>query len=514
MAGQVPNELRDELITAFREAVARKRGITPFLHQREVWAAGDGLILDGLCEESEEGAVPVFGTDKEIYWVKTLLRPNGRARVLADLGSFKIGKSFGAALWASGFAAVPGARVSLVGHEYDMCEPEFTYLCEFLLSDSGMGLKYSALQNRPRDGKMWLDLENGSRYEAKSWERKDSLKGKEIDAYVYCEAYQLPGIECYTDFSQNLRVRKGYAYFATTPDKPWVKLLHEYGHGASPDHLDWHCTCSVGADANPFSFDQKAKDRDKALMTREKFAIHYEGRMGDFVGKVYPYQVGEKAFNASTHPFLFKNGMTSRENLQIPPDWEIVGGADTGTYYSSVMVAFDPEGYAFVIDEFPNYLYVGQKADRDESITIPGWAMKVQREFVKRGGRPGLWADPNSQFKGELTNYGITLLPQKVPVETRTEITREYFQHSRIFLAPWLRVLPFELENAEWPEEVSLSGAFKRVKQRDHTLDGLEHILARRPYGRTVRDITPQTWAESQGWKKKMLSGNIHLGGQ
>lgn len=487
--------------------------ITPFLHQREVWAASDGLIL-GEPTGTLESGVPVLGTNKEVIYYETLPRPNGRARVLADLGSFKIGKSFGAALWASGFAVVPGARISLVGHEYDMCEPEFNYLCEFLLSGSGMGLKATSVQNRPRDGKMWMDLANGCRYEAKSWERKDSLKGKEIDAYVYCEAYQLPGIECYTDFSQNLRARQGYAYFATTPDRPWVKILHEKGHGADPDYLDWHCTCSVGSSANPYTFDAAAKERDRGLMTREKFAIHHEGRMGDFVGKVYPFQVGERAFNATTHPHLFRGGITSRDTLQIPAHWDIVGGADTGTFYSALMVAFDPDGIAYVLEEFPNYSYIGQRPDRDESVTIPGWGRTVNRAFTNRGGRLGLWADPNTQFKGELLNYGITLLPQKVPVETRTEIAREYFQHDRIWIAPWLKVLPFELENAEWPEEASATGAFKRVKDRDHTLDPLEHILSRRPYGKRVADITQTTWAQSQGWKRKTRSGNIHLGGQ
>src|SRR3990167_11379644 len=98
-----------------------------------------------------------------------------------------------------------------------------------------MGLKADSLQNRPRDGKMWMDLANGCRFEARSWERKDTLKGKEIDLYLYCEAYQLPGLECFTDFSQNLRARDGYAVFATTPDRPWVKELHDRSHSGEEE---------------------------------------------------------------------------------------------------------------------------------------------------------------------------------------------------------------------------------------------------------------------------------------
>lgn len=502
MAAIISNDLRDGLITAFRERVCETLEVAPFLHQRTVWAASDGLELTG---EIDPNGQTVRTEDGHIIRVATRPRLAGRARFLSDLGAFKIGKSYGAALWASGFAAVPGAKVSLVGLEYDICEPEFSYLVEFLLSERGMGLKAESLQNRPRDGKMWLDLPNGARYEARSWERKDTLKGKENDAYIYCEAYQLPGIECFTGFSQNLRARRGYAYFATTPDRPWIKLLHELGHGYDPE---WHCTCSVPADVNSFTFDPVAKVRDKKLMTSEKYLIHYEGQMGDFVGKVFNYSKGQRMFSEASHPHLFPGG-----KLIIPSNWEIVSGADTGTFYTALCVAFDPDGNAFVLREYPNYRYIAGSPERDEQLAIPTWARATALDILRLGGRPSLWADPNSQFKAELRNYGITLLPAKMPVETRTEITREYFEHNRIFLSPGLDVLPFELENAAWPEEASMSGKFARVKDRDHTLDCLEHILARRPFGRiAASSISKGSWAAGAGMKKLAQGGNTHLG--
>ncbi len=385
-----------------------------------------------------------------------------------------------------------------MGLEYDICAPEFEYLCEFLLSDRGMGIKPDSLQNRPRDGRMWLDLPNGARFEAKSWDRKDTLKGKEIDCYLYClpldapvwmgdysfrpirdvkvgdevigatpgrgyrgrkerdrlcratvtqihrkrdlvvrvtlesgrilyctpdhrwlsganhgangnyivpkvgaslvsvvddpgpaidpvlnawlagmydgegsrtmiaqdreynaslhhelqrrleragfattstpdgvrwlggmqgalkfvnqvpsirfrekyaddailiaryrhadkivsideageqevacittttgnfvaygamshncEAYMLPGLECYTDYSQNLRARNGYAVFATTPDRPWLKDIYDAATSGDPKFAAWHVTSGVSAEVNPFTFDQGAKDRHR-----------------------------------------------------------------------------------------------------------------------------------------------------------------------------------------------------------------------------------------------------------
>jgi hypothetical protein len=503
VAPRIDNDLRDQLISLFRERVCEQMEVAPFLHQREVWAASDGLLLTG---ELTPDGLPVRTLEGEIVRAGFTTRPAGRARFLSDLGAFKIGKSYGAALWASGFAAVPGARVNLVGIEYDLCEPEFTYICEFLLSERGMNMKADSIQNRPRDGKMFLDLPNGAQFVARSWERKDSLKGKEIDAYVYCEAYQLPGLECFTSFSQNLRARRGYAYFATTPDRPWIEELHKLGHGEDPE---WHCTCSVGAEVNPFTFDLKSKERDAKLMTKEKFEIHYNGRMGKFVGQVYPFQRGDRVFSPATHPQLFVG-----DQFRLPAGWDVVSGADTGTFYTALTVAFSPEGEAFVIDEAPNYRYVAGQAERDESISIPAWATNLSQQILSFGGRTSIWADPNSQFKGELRNYGINLLPAKAPVETRSEITREYFQHGRIWLAPWITVLPFELENACWPEEASAAGKFSRVKDRDHTLDCLEHVLARRPYGRAPAGVAQTgSWAASAGWKRKQgHTGNIHMG--
>jgi hypothetical protein len=515
VAPRIDNDTRDMLASAFRERMAESREIAPFLHQRRVWAASDGMELTDV---EDPNGVTVRLEDGVVIRVATRARPAGRARFLADLGAFKIGKSYGAALWASGFAAVPGARVSLVGLEYDICEPEFHYLCEFLLSEPSPGVppffKAVSLADRARDGKMWIDLPNGARYEARSWERKDTLKGKEIDAYVYCEAYQLPGIECFTGFSQNLRARRGYAYFATTPDRPWIKSIHQLGwnHGGPEADPEWHCTCNVSADVNPFTFDPVAKRRDEKLMTREKFEIHYNGQLGDFVGHVFNYHIGSHQFTATSHPHLFRGG-EGKEHFVLPDGWTVLAGADTGTFYSALIVAFDPDGNAFVLEEFPNYDYVAGAPERDENLSIPRWAHRVQGRMAALRAGSGLWADANAQFKGELRNYGLALMPERSPVEARTEITREYFEHGRIFLAPWLKILPFELENAAWPEEATASGKFARVKDRDHTLDPLEHILARRPLGRRATSALEKgSWALGQGYKPQIHGGNVHLG--
>lgn len=496
---KVSPEVRDAVAAAFREAICDRLGVTPLVHQRAWWAATDGLVLTDQLDP--DNGQTVFTDEQTIEKRLVMPRPEGPARVVSLLGAFKGGKSFGAGLWMSGFAAVPGRNIGLVGLEYDTVSPEFNYICEFLLSEQGMNLKFDSLQNRPRDGKMWLDLKNGTRYHARSWERKETLKGKEEDVYCFCEAYQLPGLECYSTIKQNLVARDGIAIFPTTPDRPWVEILHQRGHG-DPMFPEWQCFCGVPRKANPYTFIEKDFEQDKLLLTSEKFKIAHLGQLGEYVGRVFNYQRGQSLFTASTHPDLFDGGGSRPENLRIPDGWEIVGAADTGTYYTALVVAFAPNGDAFVLAEFPNYRYVAGAPERDESIAIPEWARRVEHAIVAWGGRAGLWADKNSQFKRELLNYGITLLPASAPVETRTEIAREYFQHKRIFLAPWLDILPFELENAQWPEEESAAGKFARIKDRDHTLDCLEHILARRPYGRV-----PEGEKEKGSWIASYVAG-------
>lgn len=501
-------------MTLFRERVCAQFEVVPFVHQRKWWAAADGLnLLEGVVDPAGQGVRLPDGSIQT--WMVTP-REEGRARFLADLGSFKIGKSYGAALWATGFAPIPGARVNLVGLEYDICEPEFSYLIEFLLSERGMNMKAASVQNRPRDGKMWLDLENGARYEARSWERKDTLKGKEIDAYIYCEAYQLPGIECFTAFSQNLRVRKGYALFPTTPDRPWVKLLHELGHGADPE---WHCTCDIPANVNPYAYDARAEARDEKLMTREKFAIHYQGKLGHFVGSVYDYQLGQNTFTPFTHPRLFPSGEVSLAGLTIPAEWEIVCGADTGTYMSGVIVAIEPgdEGGAYVLEEFPNYAYAGGTLDLSGE-TVSEWVHRFSERIKHYTHRDKVvaWADANTTFKTEI-GHGLTLLGNKLHLEVRTEVTREYFKQGRLWLAPWLRVLPHELEKAEWPEEASVTGKFARIKRDDHTLDCVEHVLSRRPRNKWTNPVgTNRLWIETYTGRKmgEKKGANPHLGSE
>lgn len=510
------NALRDSLLTACRQAVCERQGFVPFVHQAEWWAASDGLIVTDRIAPEGDGVQVQLG-DRTTEWRVTVPRPEGRARVVADLGSFKIGKSRAAALWAAGFAAIAHARVKLVGLEYDTCAPEFEYLVEALCSERGMNITPTSLQNRPRDGRMWLDLPNGARFEARSWERKDGLKGKEDDAYIMCEAYQLPGLECYTDFKQNLTARAGYAVFPTTPDRPWVKVFHEHGHG-DPDFPDWQCVCGVPRDVNPYTFSQKAKDQDQNVMTREKFAIHYNGQLGEFVGSVFNYQRGQRVFTPRTHPDLWRRDLAptatpTLQDLRLPSNYEVVGAGDTGTFTSGLLAAFAPNGDAFVLYEQPNYRYVAGKHEFDDDSSIPRWAVTMGRMMTHFGVR-GLWADRNSQFKRELQQYGVTLLGASAGLEQRTEIAREYFQQHKIFLAPWLEVLPYELERAQWPEEATLAGKFARLKKQDHTLDGLEHILARRPRGETYEKVDDRLWIEQFTGQRfgSRASGNAHLG--
>lgn len=250
-------------------------------------------------------------------------RVGGAAHICAALEAFKAGKSYWTSLWTAGFAAVPRVKVQLVALEYANAEMEFSYLADFLLSDRPRGLKmpYDVYHNDKRNGKMRIVLRHlKTEFEVMSWNNRESLKGKKVIAYVYCEAYQLPDFSVYTTLAQNLRELRGFALFPTTPDRPWVGVFHDYGHGQDPD---WHCTCCVDANENPFTYDQKARDRDDpekgGIMTRERFAISWKGQLGRFIGRVYDFSRGDhdRYFWPDTHPAIWSESFLDRRAEDI-----------------------------------------------------------------------------------------------------------------------------------------------------------------------------------------------------
>lgn len=374
MACHLPPSVRDILVRLFRADVYRRAGFTEFPHQAALRLATEGLELTPEiveappeseqrkslvyqecndyrlgptpvqvllpCLSTDTGAFRVQETDNfaKLQWQlaiprRAVVRKVPQEGVIAhqatDMSAFKGGKSKGVGLWAAGFACLPGATVEMVGIEYSTSEHEFNYLLEALLSGRDAPVKkYKHLSNDVRMGRMYLELLNGCSYAARSWTNKDTLRGGQMTAYLYNEAYQLPGLEVYTGLSQNLRRERGFALFTTTPDRPWVKVLHTMGHGRNPD---WFCVCGSTGYVNPFVFDLTAFMANAPdwqtimehapellpfclesglepgrLMSKEKFLISDLGKMGEFVGRVYSFQEGSMVSTPTTHPQIWK----------------------------------------------------------------------------------------------------------------------------------------------------------------------------------------------------------------
>lgn len=209
--------------------------------------------------------------------------------------------------------------------------------------------------------------------------------------------------------------------------------------------------------------------------------------------------------------------MLTLTDIQVPHDAQFFLAADTGTFLSALLTAIDSDHHAYVLAEFPNYRYVSDQCELN-NITNPEWCERVVKTcHAFKLYRPQAWVDTNSQFKAEFRNHGLHLLGSKIAPETRVSIAREYFQNDRVHLAPWLRVLPYELEHAKWPEEASSTGRFMRVKRSDHTLDCLEHILSRRPRGADVppprkKQRLADEWLAIDPDHPGRGYGNAHLG--
>lgn len=201
-------------------------------------------------------------------------------------------------------------------------------------------------------------------------------------------------------------------------------------------------------------------------------------------------------------------------DLRVPEHSSLYLAADTGTFLSALIVAIDTDDHAFVLAEFPNYRYVSDQCELND-ISNPEWANAVVSAMTALGGKSTAWADPNSQFKSEMNRYGLRLMGNNIRLETRVSIAREYFMNGRVHLAPWLKVLPYELENAKWPADASATGKFARVKKADHTLDCLEHVLSRRPRGIQRLQAKKQGFLENyleQNRVELAVQGDPHLG--
>lgn len=312
-------ERRNAIVAATRREIYRRWGLTLFPHQMEWQLASEGWTLlprrPDAGERFEMVLVPDIWAPDDAHKAHkepraVIPREGGVARVLFDLAAYKSGKSFSAGAWMSGFAFLPGARVEIIGMEYSSAEPEFTYLEDFLLSERGMNVKPELHHHDADHGHLQLIIPNGCTYIVRSWSRKDALKGKRVTAYVYAEAYQLPGIQCFTTVSQNLRQDVGWACFPTTPDSAWVGYGHDRGHGQD---AEWHCTCSVDARQNPFTYSVKDRIRDDprqgGIMTKEKYAISWCGQLGVYVGACYTFSRGQQQFTPLSHPQLWKEAV-------------------------------------------------------------------------------------------------------------------------------------------------------------------------------------------------------------
>ena len=155
---------RDFLARLNRERLLDVKRMRPLPHQAAVWAAFDGLVLSDSSIESfpietvagspDLGLYYEFRTpipndatdvlcwsgneDEPEYRIERRplsLRGNGPARFVSDLAAYKAGKSFQAGVLLAAELLVPGIIWDIIGMQYTICEPEFAYIADLLLSE-------------------------------------------------------------------------------------------------------------------------------------------------------------------------------------------------------------------------------------------------------------------------------------------------------------------------------------------------------------------------------------------
>ena len=159
-------------------------------------------------------------------------------------------------------------------------------------------------------------------------------------------------------------------------------------------------------------------------------------------------------------------------------------GACTGRFSSAVIIALIPAHPVLVIEEIPNYHYVGDGEIELAGLTSVEWGELVVRTWRTYAGKDTpawAWVDPDTEFEKEMKRCKLRLRKNhKHGPELQTEVLREYFHENRVMLAPWLDVLPSEISRARWPAEES--NAYQvRARGQDYTLSALEQVISRRP---------------------------------
>jgi hypothetical protein len=84
----------------------------------------------------------------------------------------------------------------------------------------------------------------------------------------------------------------------------------------------------------------------------------------------------------------------------------------------------------------------------------------------------------------------------------------------RLLFAPWLDLIPYEIEHAKWPDGTTGAGKFERIKEHDHSLDCVEHALSRRPRSKHIFTSGKKSFLQ-QHWdahRTTNLGGDPHLG--
>ncbi len=508
---------RDVVAQQTRYLICDRWGFVPFDHQADTWAAADGLELSGEREKAstllecwtsdghESDMEPRSGypsalkfgdgslwwllqdKDKRIYYEKLQKRLQGVARVLALLASFKAGKSAGIALYAASFGTVDGFICDFIGLQYDTSEPEFIFVRDFLLTERGLNLKVSRYANTRGDVEIVLQ-DSQATYRSRSFKEAEALEGKERDMYVFVESYQTGGLRPFDELSQNLGARDGIALFPSTRKRPNVEVLHQRGHTSSPEFDHFHCTCDVDRIENPYAHDARARAAAKLTMTRERYAVAWEGKRGTYLGSVYEYTQGDRQI-----PLCKWMPAPVITALKIPETWVTWCGIDFGSHYSAVFCGFDPRGHARALAEVANYRYMSGEIEFVKSMSLDVWAKQVLDTAELLGRKWRYFGDANLQMRRELRNtYGIHIEIGVPDLELRCDVTRTFFQHDRILLAPWLDILPQEIERAKFPPHGTNSlGYYRRVKGDDHELDCLEHVCARRGQGKVIPKEAP-----------------------
>ena len=352
---------------------------------------------------------------RDELWARVGYRPyaeqrtahNSEARIRLIAGGERAGKSRSAAMEVAG-RFLEGQLYWLVGPDYDLCRPEFTYLVESLES-----LDAIETLSTPSGQSNRMTLRNGTVIATRTAQRALRLAGQAPDGILGCEAAQL-SYEAFLRLSGRLAERRGWLWLSGTFEgsRGWYA---EKFRAWQTDNPDQAASFSIPSWSNRTLFPGGREDPEIRRLETTYPSDLFQERFGG--APCPPVSLVFREFEPAAHVRSIQDAYESFDNIEIAVDPGYAGA------YAVLAVA-QRGAEVFVLDEV--YMQYAMTSQVIEACKRRSWWPYVRSGVIDIAGRQH-HAMP-SQIEMWLAQARIRLRSHRVLLQDGIERLRTFLR--------------------------------------------------------------------------------------